>query len=116
MLCVADEYVVICMDSIVEVNEKQMMIDAFTATGKEIVLIDFNQLNHFAGNMLQVHNRAGEKLLVMSSQAYHSLTEKQLAQIGKYNRIVHAPIPTIESNGGGSARCMMAEIFLPLRN
>jgi hypothetical protein len=116
MLCVADAYVVICLDSIKEVVEKQKLVEVFIATGKEIIEIDLEQLHHFAGNMLQVHNQQGEKLLVMSSQAYLSLHEKQITQIAKFNRILHAPIPTIEQNGGGSARCMLAEIFLPKRN
>ncbi len=69
-------------------------------------------MNRFAGNMLQVHNRQGERLLVMSSQAYHSLYPEQIAQLSAFNRILHSPLTTIETNGGGSARCMMAEIHL----
>ena len=72
-------------------------------------------MNHFAGNMLQVENQKGEKLLVMSSQAYASLTPAQIAQLESFNRILHSSLTTIETNGGGSARCMLAEIHLDLR-
>ena len=70
-------------------------------------------MNHFAGNMLQVENRKGKKILVMSSQAYDSLTEKQIKKLNAFNPIIHSKLNTIEANGGGSARCMMAEIHLP---
>ena len=69
----------------------------------------------FAGNMLQVHNNTGERFLVMSSQAYNALTNEQVLQIETYNKIIHSDITTIETNGGGSARCMMAEVFLPVK-
>jgi len=72
-------------------------------------------MEHFAGNMLQLQNRKGEKLLVMSSQAYQSLTEKQITDLTQFNRLIHSDISTIETNGGGSARCMIAEVFLPVR-
>ncbi len=112
MMCVADEYVVICMNSIPDKTEKKSLETSFSKTGKEIIPISFSQMNHFAGNMLQVHNRTGEKFLVMSSQAFRSLTSEQIVCIEKYNPVIHAPIDTIEKNGGGSARCMLAEIFL----
>ena len=112
MMCVADEFVVICLDSIPDTSEQKRLIDSFTQTGKQIIAISFNQVNHFAGNMLQVHNASGQKFLVMSSQAYHSLTKVQIASIEYFNPIIHSDITTIETNGGGSARCMMAEIFL----
>jgi hypothetical protein len=113
MMCVADSYAVICLDSISAIAEKEMLISEITKSGKQIIPISYSQMNHFAGNMLQVHNVRNEKLLVMSTQAYHYLTDEQLKQLNTYNRIIHADISTIESNGGGSARCMMAEIFLP---
>ncbi len=113
MMCVADEYVVICLDSIKDPNEQKLVKQAIRNTGKTIIEINFNQMNHFAGNMLQVHNNKGEIFLVMSSQAYHALTPKQVEIIHSFNQIIHSDITTIETNGGGSARCMMAEIFLP---
>lgn len=112
MMCVADRYVVICLDSLPNHAENQMVQEYIGKTGKELINISFEQMNHFAGNMLQVQNSAGEKILVMSSQAYSSLQPAQIKKLECYNRILHAPLTTIETNGGGSARCMMAEIFL----
>ena len=114
MMCVADKYVVICLDSITHKEEKRNVIETIRRTNKKIIEINFEQLNHFAGNMLQVENKNGEKLLVMSIQAYQSLTEEQLNKLNAYNRIIYSSLNTIETNGGGSARCMMAEIYLPV--
>jgi hypothetical protein len=115
MMCVADEFVVICLNSITDASEKTQLLHSFTQTGKQLIEISFDQMNHFAGNMLQVHNTEDEKFLVMSSQAYHGLTGAQIAAIKHFNPIIHSDISTIETNGGGSARCMMAEVFLPLQ-
>lgn len=112
MMCVADRYVVVCLDSLPYHAEFQMMQETIGKTGKELVNISLEQMGQFAGNMLQVQNRSGEKLLVMSSQAYASLRPEQIEKLEGYNRILHAPLTTIETNGGGSARCMLAEIFL----
>jgi hypothetical protein len=112
MMCVADRYVVICLDSLPVAAERQQVLDTIAGSGKVCIPISLDQMNHFAGNMLQVHNDRQEPLLVMSSQAYASLDPSQIAQLGRFNRIVHAPLTTIETNGGGSARCMMAEIHL----
>lgn len=111
MMCVADRYVVVCLDSLPYHAEFQMMQETIGKTGKELVNISLEQMGQFAGNMLQVQNKSGEKILVMSSQAYQSLRPEQIKQLEGYNRILHAPLTTIETNGGGSARCMMAEIF-----
>jgi hypothetical protein len=115
MMCVADKYVVICFDSIQDDEEKIKVINAILQTGKEIIDISIDQMNHFAGNMLQVENGQREKLLVMSTQAYQSLTDKERQKLGSFNRILHSSLETIEANGGGSARCMMAEVHLPRR-
>ncbi len=115
MMCVADKYVVICMDSIAAQHEKEEVAASIKKTGKEMITISFDQMNHFAGNMLQVNNDKGEMLLVMSSQAYNSLTKEQVEKLNAYNKIIHSPLTTIETNGGGSARCMMAEVHLPLK-
>jgi hypothetical protein len=112
IMCVADRYVVICLDSLPNHEENKMVQEMIGNTGKELISISLEQMNHFAGNMLQVQNKAGEKLLVMSSQAYHSLHAGQVKKLESYNTILHAPLTTIETNGGGSARCMMAEVFL----
>ncbi len=111
MLCVADCYAVICLDSIRDRAERELVVQELTGTGKEIVEISAEQMNRFAGNMLQVRNNRGEKFLVMSQSAYDSLNDKQIRRLEKYNRLLVASVPTIEQNGGGSVRCMMAEIF-----
>ena len=116
MMCVADRYVVICMDAIAASHEKEQVTAAIQQTGKDMIAISYDQMNHFAGNMLQVKNMQGEPLLVMSSQAFEALTKEQVSRLLGYNRIIHAPLTTIETNGGGSARCMMAEIHLPPAN
>lgn len=116
MMCVADKYVVICLESIKDNVEKARVSNSIMQTCKQIIDISLEQVNRFAGNMLQVNNTDGQVLVVMSSQAYRSLSEKQLKKIESFNRIIHADISTIETNGGGSARCMMAEVFLPLKN
>jgi hypothetical protein len=113
MMCVADHYAVICLDSIQEADERAVVVGALAQSGKVIVEITFEQMNQFAGNMLQVTNVEGQKYLVMSSQAYRSLTAEQVTELNNFNPIIHVPLETIETNGGGSARCMMAEILLP---
>ena len=115
MMCVADEYVIICLESIKDMKEKERVIKQIQDTNKKIIAISFDQMNQFAGNMLQVHNSVGQRFLVMSSQAYHALKADQIKEIEQFNPIIHSDIKTIETNGGGSARCMMAEIFLPLK-
>jgi hypothetical protein len=114
MMCVADKYIVICLDSIPDKTEKDKVIETIRKTGKEIIGISLDQMNHFAGNMLQIENAKHEKLLVMSTQAYESLTTDQKERLGSFNRIIHSSLTTIETNGGGSARCMMAEVHLPV--
>jgi hypothetical protein len=114
MMCIADQYAVICLDSITNETERENLIQSLLGTGKTIIPISFDQMNHFAGNMLQVENKSGTKYLVMSTQAFKSLSEDQVNQIQEFNKIIHSDISTIETNGGGSARCMIAEVFLPL--
>ncbi len=116
MMCVADQYVVICLDSIPNTAERNLVTYTIAKSEKTLIDISYSQMNHFAGNMLQVKNKKGEKIVVMSSQAYRSLTKEQVNEIESYNRIIHSDLTTIETNGGGSARCMMAEIFLPAKN
>jgi hypothetical protein len=112
MMCIANKYAVICLESIPDKKEQQHVIDTILNGGKKIIEISYAQMNRFAGNMLQVNNKKGEQLLVMSSQAYHALTAEQVAALESFNAIIHSDLTTIESNGGGSARCMMAEVFL----
>jgi len=115
MMCVADKYAVICLDTITHALERNTVIKTIENSGKEIIDISLLQMNRFAGNMLQVMNKQGQRFLVMSTQAFESLTPEQVATLERYNPIIHSNITTIETNGGGSARCMMAEVFLPLK-
>ncbi len=116
LMCIGSKFAVICLDSISKPNEKKMVIDSLLSDGKEIIEISFNQMNNFAGNMLEVKNKIGETLIVMSESAFKSLNTNQKTSLEKYGKLVYAEIGTIETNGGGSARCMMAEIHLPLKN
>ena len=111
MMCVADNFVIICLDSIDNKNERDHVIDSIVNSGKKIIEITEEQKHRFAGNMLQV---MGDKpYIVMSTSAFNSLTEDQKKNIQNYNEIIHSSLDTIEACGGGSARCMMAEVFLP---
>ena len=111
MMCVADNYVVICLDTIDDLSERQKVIDSLTKTKKEIIEISEAQKQLFAGNMLQV--MGDQPYLVMSKSAYDSLTKNQIETIEKYSPIISSSLDIIEACGGGSARCMMAELFLP---
>ncbi|HET8828331.1 MAG TPA: arginine deiminase-related protein [Pelobium sp.] len=115
MMCVAEKFVVICLESIPDFTEREQLIDSFKKTGKEIIEISFAQMNNFAGNMLEVKNTFNQTFLVMSENAKNSLNKDQIVQINQYAEILSSPIPTIEKIGGGSARCMMAEIHLEKR-
>ncbi|MEP7255815.1 MAG: arginine deiminase-related protein [Ferruginibacter sp.] len=112
MMCIANTYAVICSESIADDEERKNVIASLLKTNKEVIDISQQQLNSFAGNMLQVKNTDDELLLVMSSQAYNSLTATQIETLQKHNRIIHSSLFSIETAGGGSARCMVAEVFL----
>ena len=112
MMCVADRFVVICLDCIDDETERVKVVNAIVNSGKEIIEISESQMQQFAGNMLQVQNYEGKKFLVMSQSAYQSLTQEQISNIEKYSEIIYSDLETIETNGGGSARCMLAEVFL----
>ena len=113
MMCVADNFVIICLDCIDDKKEKNNVIAHLQDDGKEIIEISENQVNSFAGNMLQILDRNSNSLLIMSESAYNVLTRVQKDIINKYAKIVFSSLNTIETYGGGSARCMMAEVFLP---
>tara|TARA_B100000900_G_scaffold134094_1_gene113534 strand:- start:128 stop:475 length:348 start_codon:yes stop_codon:yes gene_type:complete len=113
MMCVATDYVIICLDSIDNKKQRKNVSDFINESGKKLIEISENQVEKFAGNMLELLNEKGESVLIMSTSAENSLNEDQKNTIKKYSRIVSCDIKTIEVCGGGSARCMMAEIFLP---
>jgi hypothetical protein len=112
MMSIADKYAIVCIDALYNQRERIIISNSIRETGKELIEISLEQVNNFAGNMLQVNNTRGEKFLVMSDTAFSSLSKEQINRIQKYNEIIHSDINTIEKNGGGSARCMMAEVFL----
>lgn len=113
MMTLGDTFAVICADCIDDKKERKMVLDSLRGDDKEIILITEDQVNNFAGNMLEVKGKNDERFLVMSESAYKSLTKKQIAQLEAHVEIIHSSLDTIEACGGGSARCMMAEIFLP---
>jgi len=113
MMCIGDTFAVICADCIDDKKERKMVLDSLRGDDKEVILITEAQVNSFAGNMLEVKGADDRRYLVMSSSAYQSLTKKQIAQIEEHVTILSSNLDTIEACGGGSARCMMAEIFLP---
>lgn len=114
MMCVTNEDVIICLESIPE-EERDVVLQEIKNSTKEIIPISLEQMNSFAGNMLQLKTKNDENVLIMSLQAYSSLTANQIVRLEKNNRIIHPDLTTIETIGGGSARCMLAEVFLKKR-
>lgn len=115
VMSVGNRFAVICLESIVDKEEKAKVLMSLNKTGKDVIDISMEQLKRFAGNMLQIENKYGEHILVMSTQAYRSLLPGQLKKLEKYSQMFYTNLYTIESNGGGSARCMMAEVHLPVK-
>ena len=113
MMCLGDTFAVICADTIDDKQERKIVLNHLKESGKEVVLITEEQVNNFAGNMLQVLGANDTKYLIMSTQAYNSLTDNQIKTLEKHATILHSSLDTLEACGGGSARCMMAEVFLP---
>ncbi|MGG8495626.1 citrulline utilization hydrolase CtlX [Tenacibaculum sp. TC6] len=113
MMCVAETFAVVCLDSIDDKSEKKNLLKHLKSDKKEVVAITEEQVTQFAGNMLQVRGKDNERYLVMSTSAYNSLTNQQLKIVEKHTKVIHSSLQTIEACGGGSARCMMAEVFLP---
>ncbi|MFV5702430.1 citrulline utilization hydrolase CtlX [Flavobacterium sp. XS2P12] len=113
MMCLGETFAVICSDCIDDKKERKMVLDNLKENGKEIILITEAQMNNFVGNMLEVRGANEKRYLVMSAAAHQSLTPKQIEQLEKHAEILSSSLDTIEACGGGSARCMMAEIFLP---
>ena len=113
MMCIGDSFAVICADCIDDKKERKMVLDSLKADGKEIILISEDQMNSFAGNMLELVGADERRYLIMSAAAHKSLTKKQIAQLEEHITILSSSLDTIEACGGGSARCMMAEVFLP---
>ncbi len=115
MMCIGEGFAVICLGSITDLSERNRALESLKNSGHLIVDVTHSQMNHFAGNMLALRSRDGSPLLAMSQSAFDSLTTAQLQTLGKFAQLVPLSIPTIETLGGGSARCMIAEIFLTLK-
>ncbi len=113
MMCIAETFVVICLSSIDDKAERKHLLKHFKEDGKKVIDISEDQVDCFAGNMLQVRGKGEERFLIMSQAALESLTPSQQTQIQHHCQIISSSLETIEACGGGSARCMMAEVFLP---
>lgn len=113
MMSIGEDLAIFCGDAVKNKWERTQLLDIIHESGKEVIIITEEQCNHFAGNMLQVKSRSGDKFLVMSEQAYRSLTADQVRKIEQRTALLYSSLATIEFCGGGSARCMMAEVFLP---
>jgi len=112
VMCVGKGFAVICLESITDRKERENVVEMLTGTGNQIIDISFEQMVSFAGNMLAIRSNDGKELLVMSQTSYDSLTKNQRETLEKFCELVPLSINTIETIGGGSARCMIAEIFL----
>ena len=113
MMCIAETFVVICLSSIDDKAERKHLLKHFKEDRKKVIDISEDQVDCFAGNMLQVRGKGEERFLIMSQAALESLTPSQQTQIQHHCQIISSSLETIETCGGGSARCMMAEVFLP---
>ena len=113
LMNVGEELAVICDEAIPRDDQREAVLQSLEGTGHKVLSLTFDQMDSFAGNMLELRSASGQRVMAMSEQARESLTESQLETISDYARIVSAPIENIESSAGGSVRCMLAEIHLP---
>lgn len=111
MMSVGLDFAMVCLDSVADINERNILIGSLEKSGKKIIELTEDQIHQFAGNVLELQSVSGNRLLAMSSTAYYALTDSQKEEISSKLTMVHSPLPTIERLGGGSARCMMAELF-----
>jgi hypothetical protein len=112
MMSIGLDFAVVCLDSIDETQERNALIRSLETTGKTIIELTEVQIHQFAGNILELQSNKGDRLLAMSSSAFDALTDSQKSALSSKLTMVHSPLPTIERLGGGSARCMMAELFM----
>jgi len=116
MMCIGSSIAVVCLDCVDDFAERHKLKKSLLDTGKQLIEITESQVNAFAGNMLELRNNTGKAFMVLSTQAFDCLKKDQIKTIKKYAEIIHSPLYLIESLGGGSARCMIAENFLPIIN
>jgi hypothetical protein len=112
LMCIGTRFAAICPACIRE-DERDAVVGALRTTGHEIVELSLEQMSDFAGNMLELRSARGETLIAMSQRALDSLSPQQRATLGRSGTLIAAAIPTIETLGGGSVRCMLAEVHLP---
>ena len=112
MMSIGLDFAMVCLDSIDETQERNALIHSLETTGKTIIELTEEQIHQFAGNVLELQSKKGNRLLAMSTSAFDALTDSQKAALSSKLTMVHSPLPTIERLGGGSARCMMAELFM----
>jgi len=115
VMTLADRYAVVCLDSIPDPTERIRLTETLKQSGKTLIPLQREQLTHFAGNLLQVHNQKGDKILIGSTRAFGCLTPTQRETLQSFKQLLEVHMSTIETIGGGRARCMIAEIHLPLR-
>ena len=115
LMCIGETFAIVCLSAITDPDERLMVRQELESLKKRIIDISLDQMASFAGNMLQILTQKGQKLLVMSTRAFEALTPKQIDLLDDYVTLLHFDLSIIEGNGGGSARCMMAEIHLPLK-
>jgi hypothetical protein len=115
LMCIGTEFVIICLDAIQDDNDQEKLLESFSNTGHKVIAISFEQLKLFAGNMMEVKARSGEHFVLLSQKAFHSLLPGQLDALSRFVEPIPVNIPTIETYGGGSVRCMVAGIFNPER-
>lgn len=113
MMSICETFAVLCYDSVQDKQERKMILENLKSDGKEVIFITEEQVAHFAGNILQLRGTDNKRIIVMSSQAFNSLSQEQVSKIEKHGEIIHSNLEVIETCGGGSARCMLAEVFLP---
>ncbi|TAE46524.1 MAG: amidinotransferase [Bacteroidetes bacterium] len=111
MMALGASVAVLCVDAVRDAAERQALMASLAASGHEVVAITFDQMNAFAGNMLELLDGDGQRRMVMSARAYHSLTPAQIEAISRHARPIVVPLDVVETYGGGSVRCMLAEVF-----
>jgi hypothetical protein len=113
LMCVGEKFAIVCLDAIHRDDDQERVLGTLAGTGHQVVAISYDQMKKFAGNMIEVSTRQGERVLLLSQQAFTSLVPGQLQALSRWAEPLPIPIETIEKYGGGSIRCMVAANFLP---
>ena len=116
LMNIGESLAVVCAEAITREDQRAAVVKRLGESGREVLQLSYDQLDAFAGNMLELRNRSGERVVALSQRAFDSLDEKQREALRNNGKVVIAPIGTIEASAGGSVRCMLAEIHLPPDN